>query len=118
MHAPTTPELLKAIGFLCCYCHTPMTCELPPTREHLLPKSRIQSPLSHADSGRNISFACAPCNQEKADRTLIEFLEYLIERSDHRAANVAGVIRSYAKRKLFHLCAADDGDPQAGEASP
>lgn len=44
--------------------------------------------------------------------TLLEFLAHLIERSDHRAANVAGLIRSYSERGLFHLCAIYSGTPK------
>lgn len=96
----------KAIGFRCCYCRAPMLPpDLPPTREHAMPRSRFSPVLTHADKGKNICFACGPCNLEKGSSTLLEFLAYLIERQDHRAANVAGLIRSYAKRGLFHLCA-------------
>lgn len=77
----------------------------PPTRDHIRPRSRISAPLGAV----NRAYVCEPCNVDKDDRTLIEWLAALIERGDHRAHRVAGVIQGLCSRGRHDLCSDQGG---------
>lgn len=65
-HSTLAPMVFKALWLLqagCCYrCDEPFTPDDWATVDHVVPRSK-----GGADGG-NILLACAPCNQEKADR--------------------------------------------------
>jgi 5-methylcytosine-specific restriction endonuclease McrA len=101
--------LAEQVGRRCRYCRRPMMPpDRSPTREHMRPRSRLEPVIATA---RNRVFACEPCNGEKADRTLIEFLALLIERRDPRAQYVAAAIQSLCARGLDHLCGVNPPRP-------
>lgn len=59
------------------------------TRDHCDPRSR-----GGADVQSNIARACAMCNQDKRDLTVVEFYFALKEAGDPRAKHVAKFIAS------------------------
>jgi 5-methylcytosine-specific restriction endonuclease McrA len=60
----------------CFYCRTTFNWDDPqsefyPTWDHKIPKSK------GGGKGRNLVLACRRCNQEKADMSVADFVEYL-----------------------------------------
>lgn len=77
--------LQQAEGDGCPYCGLTMRSgtQRPPSREHILPKSR-----GGGDGAINIAIVCAPCNNDKSDWTLDEFAARLTTGDDPRAPRV------------------------------
>jgi hypothetical protein len=78
-----------------------------PTREHVLPRSRWKDVAEPIDHVRNCITVCRPCNVDKADRTLAEFLDVLLATRDGRAVYVARFLIGMIDRGLAHLCGAE-----------
>lgn len=95
-------------GVPCPYCGIKMDADHRwhhPTQDHIVPRSR---------GGRheqyNLVVACATCNQDKADQTLIEWHRFLVQTRDPRAPHVANFIRT--------LRAIKEEPPRGVDATP
>lgn len=72
----TTEFLLSRHGCPCPYCSRTMdvhSTDLRPTREHVQPKSRFQ--------GSDILVVCSKCNRLKGDKTISEFVSFLVDKN-------------------------------------
>lgn len=79
--------LRAAIGSPCPYCGEPMgELEKRPSRDHA-EKPRARGGKLSSEGNRVI--CCEPCNCDKANRSLREFLLHLEARGDPRATHVA-----------------------------
>lgn len=83
------------IGLPCPYCWQIMTARKPrqPTRDHVIPKAQ-----DGPDVAGNILIVCAPCNHEKGNRTLAEWLGVLLFFQDERAPKVAWLLNYISER--------------------
>lgn len=82
------PVLLAEIGKPCSYCGLPMDA---PTRDHIHPR-RLGGTLDEP----NRAFTCDPCNSDKADMSLADWLAELRSAGDPRAPIVAAFVRARA----------------------
>lgn len=79
----STPKMLKAAdGKPCPYCEKTMIrgTRRMPTRDHVRPK-RAGGTLAAG----NVLIVCSPCNGDKGDMMLLEFVDWLARRADPRA---------------------------------
>lgn len=88
--APLAPPARRFDGDLCPYCSRPMIVGTKrfPSRDHIRPR-RAGGTLAP----NNCLIVCSPCNNDKRDMMLFEFLEWLSKRNDPRAQFV---------RKVYH----------------
>ncbi len=82
---PASPILHRFDGKPCPYCSEKMKrgTKMMPTRDHVRPR-RAGGTLANG----NCLVVCASCNNDKADMTLTEFIEWLEKRDDYRRARV------------------------------
>ncbi len=63
--------LIERDGNRCFYCGDPFTGELPPTREHLVPRT-----AGGPDHISNLFLACGPCNCEVGHRSAADKIKF------------------------------------------
>lgn len=109
---PSPQTLLDRFhGKRCPYCNNVMKrdSDRPPTRDHVKPRS-----AGGTLEGENRLVVCGPCNNDKADLTLDEWIEDLTKRGDIRASVVrAAVMRIKPEQELRignTIVVFDDGD--------
>ncbi len=85
----TVVMLREADGKPCPYCHNVMKrgTRRPPTRDHIRPR-RAGGTLAQG----NCIIVCSPCNGDKGDMMLVEFLESLRRKGDPRADIIRDII--------------------------
>ena len=83
--------LIAAEGRPCPYCGAAMRDVRPPTRDHILARSR-----GGGDGAVNIAIVCSPCNNDKGDKTLDEFAAALSLGGDPRAPRVRAFLARWA----------------------
>lgn len=106
--------LLKQFdGKRCPYCNDIMRrgSRKPPTRDHVRPRS-----LGATLANGNCLVVCGPCNNDKDDMTLEEFVLYLKGKNDHRhrlVAKISEVAQSNEQVKIGNaVIIFDDDDDQ------
>lgn len=83
------PSLARWGGTPCPYCNNEMhlMTERRPTVDHVVSRK-----LGGTRADANTLIVCAPCNQDKADQSLSEWIARLRERGDARAETVTALI--------------------------
>lgn len=84
--------LLERDGPLCFFCGGPFTDAMPPTREHLVPKS-----AAGPDNIANQFLACEPCNLEVGHKSAAEKIRH----RDRKRAGVGTRLLCRASDRLF-----------------
>lgn len=72
---------MQFVGLQCPYCSSPMAL---PTRDHVVPRSRCGP-----DTAENVVMACRPCNNDKGNMLVEEWIAALRQAGDVRASIVS-----------------------------